>query len=300
MGEAVSNTSELPKLSIVVPSYNQADMLEECLTTILKQDYPNLEVLVIDGLSADHTPQIVEKYSDLVTEFVSEKDSGQPEAVTKGLGRATGDVVHWHAADDVILPGAFHAVAEHFASHPGTDLVFSDGMGFMPETRRVTFGATRRWITFEDMALFFGRFQSDCAYWRHRITPDGLPLDDSKPLMCDEDFFWRMWPGHVYRWIPHRLGAWRNHTDQVSKRVDPASLEADRADTQHIVREKMGWSDDDVRALKRRHYLRHLLLNRIGVKAHSGLRRLWRYATFDAGRKRYARWFYDEWLKPMR
>ncbi|MFA6133501.1 MAG: glycosyltransferase [Phycisphaerae bacterium] len=275
-----------------------ARFLPQCLGSIARQDYPNLEVIVVDGLSKDDTAEVIGRYSDLVTRFVSEKDRGQPDAVTKGLSMATGDIVHWHAADDIIMPGAFHRVAREMLAHPDVDLVFSDGMAF--DDRKVYFGPTVRWEHFETALVYFGRFQSDTAYWRNSITRDALPLDLNKHLTCDEDFFLRLWVGHKFRWVNQPLGAFRVHGDQVSQRVDRNTCGAERQDTRRQVIEKLGWSPADIARIRRRLSLRYCLLNRFIVKAHSATRFILRKLTLDVRRKRLAKWFFNEWLKPAR
>ncbi len=99
-----------PKLSIVVPSFNQAPFLEESLLSVLNQDYPNIELIVIDGESTDGSVAIIEKYSKHIAYWVSEPDRGQSHAINKGLNRATGEWVAWMNSDDCYLPGAFHYV----------------------------------------------------------------------------------------------------------------------------------------------------------------------------------------------
>ena len=291
-------TGSQPKISVVIPTYNMGRFLPQCLSSILRQDYSNLEVIIVDGLSNDDTAAVVGKYSDVVTRFVSEKDRGQPDAVTKGLGMASGDIVHWHAADDIVMPGAFHRVARQMIANPDVDLVFSDGLAF--DGSRVYFGPTVRWVTFETAVVYFGRFQSDTAYWRNGITRDALPLALDKHLTCDEDFFLRLWVGHKFRWINQPLGAFRSHGDQVSQRVDRSITQGDRMDTRRHVIAKLGWSSAEVEALRRRQWLRYYLLNRFAVKAYSGLRFVLRKLTLDARRKRLSKWFFNEWLEPVR
>jgi glycosyltransferase involved in cell wall biosynthesis len=291
-------TAPLPRISVVIPTYNMAHFLPQCLGSILRQDYPNTEIIIVDGLSTDDTAAVVAKYSDVITRFVSEKDRGQPDAVTKGLGIVTGDIVHWHAADDIVMPGAFHRVAREMMRHPDVDLVFSDGLAF--DDHRVSFGPTVRWETFPVAVAYFGRFQSDTAYWRGSITRQALPLDLNKHLTCDEDFFLRLWVGHKFRWVNQPLGAFRAHGNQVSQRVDRGTCGPEREDTRRQVIEKLGWSSRDLARVRRLQFLRYWLLNRFGVKAHSAMRFLLRKLTMDLRRKRLTRWFFSQWLQPAR
>src|SRR5215203_4153623 len=98
----------LPKITIVTPSFNQSDYLEETIVSVLSQNYPNLEYILIDGGSTDQSLDIIQKYKSSFTYWVSEKDSGQSEALNKGLRRATSEILTWLNSDDVYMPGVLH------------------------------------------------------------------------------------------------------------------------------------------------------------------------------------------------
>lgn len=107
-----------PKISIVIPSYNQGQYLEETLESIIDQKYPNPELFVVDGGSNDNSVDIIRKYQDHISWWVSEKDKGQSNAINIGLNKATGEIVTWINSDDLLLPGALSKVANHFAMLP--------------------------------------------------------------------------------------------------------------------------------------------------------------------------------------
>jgi glycosyltransferase involved in cell wall biosynthesis len=108
--------AEQAKLSIITPSLNQADFLERTLRSILEQEYPHLEYLVVDGGSTDGSVEIIERYADRLAWWVSEPDGGQTEALNKALRQATGDVVAYVNSDDYLLPGAIDAAMRTLAS----------------------------------------------------------------------------------------------------------------------------------------------------------------------------------------
>ncbi len=107
----------LPKLSIITPSLNQGAFIERTIKSVLDQNYPNLEYLVIDGGSTDGTVDILRRYEHRL-KWISEQDEGQADAINKGIGMSTGDIVAYLNSDDVYEPGALHRVAEYFAAHP--------------------------------------------------------------------------------------------------------------------------------------------------------------------------------------
>src|SRR6266508_5744681 len=108
-----------PRISIITPSFNQGDFIEQTILSVLLQDYPNLEYLVMDGGSSDTTLNILKKYSGKVT-WMSEPDKGQTHAINKGLRRATGSIVGYLNADDLLLPGTLNKVMDAFVNQPQT------------------------------------------------------------------------------------------------------------------------------------------------------------------------------------
>lgn len=114
-----SFTPLLPRITLITPSLQQAEYLEECLASVHAQGYPELEHIVVDGGSSDGSKAIIERYADKLAWWCSEPDGGQSAAINKGLERATGQVLGWLNSDDVLLPGALHHVGRWFAEAPG-------------------------------------------------------------------------------------------------------------------------------------------------------------------------------------
>lgn len=112
--------AQLPKITIVTPSYNQGQFIEETIASILEQGYPNLEYIIMDGGSTDQTVEVIKKYEKHITHWESRKDDGQSHAINKGLAMATGDVFNWINSDDYLEPGALQKVGEALADGSGT------------------------------------------------------------------------------------------------------------------------------------------------------------------------------------
>lgn len=118
--------NELPLVTIVTPSYNQAPFLEATIRSVLEQGYPRIEYIVNDGGSNDGSVEIIKRYADRLGSWVSEKDAGQSDAINKGWRRANGEIVAWLNSDDTYLPGAIRAATEFMTAHPEVGLVYSD------------------------------------------------------------------------------------------------------------------------------------------------------------------------------
>ena len=121
--DTLPDGSAWPKISIVTPSYNQGQFIEETIRSVLLQGYPNLEYIVIDGGSTDGTVDILRKYERHIDFWVSERDKGQAAAINKGFARASGEILAWLNSDDTYQMGVFAQVAELFCQRPDVEVI---------------------------------------------------------------------------------------------------------------------------------------------------------------------------------
>lgn len=119
----LNKNQNYPKISVITPSYNQAEFLEKTILSILNQNYPNLEFIIMDGGSTDGSVEVIKKYEKYIAYWVSAKDGGQTAAINAGFKRATGDWVTFQNSDDVFAPNALLNVAKAIRNHP-EDSVF--------------------------------------------------------------------------------------------------------------------------------------------------------------------------------
>lgn len=109
---------QLPKISIVTPSYNQGNFIEQTIQSVLSQKYPNFEYVIIDGGSTDQSLKIIKKYQKKLKYFESKKDRGQSHAINKGFAKTDGEIMAWLNSDDIYRPGTFQLIASIFAEYP--------------------------------------------------------------------------------------------------------------------------------------------------------------------------------------
>ena len=183
-------TSNLPLVSIITPSFNQARYLEDTIRSVLDQDYPNLEYSVIDGASSDGSVDIIRKYADKLAWWVSEKDSGQAEAINKGLARAKGEIIAWLNSDDYYLPGAISAVVKAFDKNPDVVLVYGNMLA-VDERGQTTNLLNYSQLTLEDL-LCFQIIGQPAVFFRREAFERAGQLDTTYHCFLDHHLWLRI------------------------------------------------------------------------------------------------------------
>jgi glycosyltransferase involved in cell wall biosynthesis len=208
--------SDLPLVSIITPSYNQARFLESTLRSVLEQDYPNIEYLVVDGASTDGSVEIVRRYADRLAWWVSEKDSGQSEAVNKGLRRARGEIVGWLNSDDLYLPGAVSAAVAAFRSHPEAGLVYGDALAIDADGKPFNVMHARQYTLADLMA--FNIICQPAAFMRRSVLEQVNYLDPAYHLLMDNLLWMHMAQKAPLIYVPQTWAAARYH-EQAKNRT---------------------------------------------------------------------------------
>lgn len=132
----MAGQQQLPLVTIVTPSYNQGRFIAATIDSVLSQDYPHIEYIIMDGASTDETADVVRRYAGRL-EFISEKDRGQSHAINKGFQRARGEIVAWLNSDDTLLPGAVRRAVDGLLAHPEAAALYGEGY-LMDEAGHVT------------------------------------------------------------------------------------------------------------------------------------------------------------------
>jgi glycosyltransferase involved in cell wall biosynthesis len=212
--------SDFPLVSIVTPSFNQARFLEATLRSVLEQDYPRIEYLVVDGASTDGSVEIIRRYADRLDWWISEKDSGQSEAINKGFRRARGEFVGWLNSDDVYLPGAVSAAVKAFQAHPEAGLVYADALSIDSDGKPFNKMRARQYSLTDLMA-----FQIICqpaAFMRRTVLEAVGYLDPAYQLLMDNLLWMQMAHRMPIVYVPQTWAAARYH-DQAKNRTRGAA-----------------------------------------------------------------------------
>lgn len=158
-----------PKITIVTPSFNQGEFLEETIRSVLDQGYPNLEYIVIDGGSTDQSVEIIRKYADRLTYWVSEKDSGMYDAIQKGFARSTGEIMAWINSDDRYHPKSLFVIADVFRNLPEVEWVQANPSSMDEQGRIVANFSSRRWSRYHFYLRDYKYIQQESTFWRRSL-----------------------------------------------------------------------------------------------------------------------------------
>ena len=183
-----------PKISIVTPSYNQGAYLEKTILSVLNQEYPNIEYIVIDGGSTDNSLDTIKKYEKHLKYWVSEPDRGQSNAINKGFSHATGDLLTWLSSDDYYMPGALWTFATMAMAHPETSAFVGAGRIIDETGNIIYYKEPPQHITIETLYRWLngGDFMQPSSIFRRTAWERVGPLDETVHIALDVDLWLRM------------------------------------------------------------------------------------------------------------
>jgi len=204
-----------PKISVIIPSFNQGRFLEATLRSVLLQPYPNVECIVIDGGSTDESVEVIRYYEKHLTYWVSEKDRGQAHAINKGLTVATGELCGYLNSDDLYLPWTLARIASAAAERPQVSLIYGDRLMLDGEGEVV--GWTRN-APFDHQRTSFS-ICSETALWRRSTQGEVGVFDEALRFAVDVDFFLRFYKKGGILHLDQALGCFRCHAGSKSMTI---------------------------------------------------------------------------------
>ncbi len=211
------------RISVIVPSFNQGQYIEETLRSVLGQNYPALELIVLDGGSTDGTVEILRKNSDRITFWESTPDRGQSHAINKGLARMTGDVWSYLNSDDLLCPGSLESIARCF-DNPSIDWVAGvssifDEHGPRGEVRPQPPKSAREVLTPWKRAVEYVFPCSNVCFMRRSIYERIGGFEESFHYSMDMELYTRArFAGYLMHTVPEVLGNWRWHAESKTLR----------------------------------------------------------------------------------
>lgn len=212
--------TRLPSISVITPTYNQIDFIQQTIQSVLEQNYPALEYIIVDGGSTDGTVDILKSYGDRVR-WISEKDRGQSHAINKGLRLATGEVIAFLNSDDLYEPGSLLQVGEFFANYPEASWVTGKCRVIDERRREIRRALTlykNFWLHFKNygVLLVINYISQPATFWRKNVLDRIGYFNESLYYTMDYEYWLRV--GNYYRlWFLNKnLATFRMYSDSKS------------------------------------------------------------------------------------
>jgi glycosyltransferase involved in cell wall biosynthesis len=219
-------TISAPSISIVTCSYQQGKFLDATICSVLDQNYPNLEYLIIDGGSTDGSADIIKRYASQLEYWVSEPDGGQTKALIKGFKRSRGEIMGWLCSDDLLLPGALETVADFFAAHPEVAAAYGDSLWIDGNSNYIR---CKREMPFYRFVFFYDHnyVPQPSMFWRRSLYDAVGGLDERFNFAMDADLWERFSARAKIAHIPKYLSCMRLYAEQKTTKLHSESRRED-------------------------------------------------------------------------
>ncbi|MFS8050891.1 glycosyltransferase family 2 protein [Rhizobium sp. BR 314] len=212
------NDSDLPSISIVTPSFNQAAFVGKTVDSVLSQHYPALQYIVQDAVSSDGSQAILANYRGRGVDIIVEADKGQTNALNRGFARSNGEVMAYLNSDDMLLPGTLHMVGRYFRDHPSVEVIYGNRLVVDEQGSEIG-----RWILpghDEEVLRFVDYVPQETMFWRRKLWERaGASFDERFHFAMDWDLILRfIRAGAIFNHVPGLFGLFRVHGDQKSQK----------------------------------------------------------------------------------
>jgi glycosyltransferase involved in cell wall biosynthesis len=216
-----NNGNIFPRISVITPSFNQGEYIEETILSVIHQGYPNLQFIIIDGGSSDKTISIIKKYETYIDYWVSEKDAGQSDAINKGLIKADGEIINWLCSDDLLAPNALHTIAQKFTENPHINIVSGISRKF-DEINDLGMSTT---TIFQEISklLYHSHICQPSTWFRKSIFDKITPLNTELHYTMDSEMWIRYlleYKIETILYLPKVLCGYRYHNNSKSVSQD--------------------------------------------------------------------------------
>jgi len=241
-------TRELPKISVITPSFNQGRFIEQTILSVISQGYPDLEFIILDGGSTDETATVIKKYESHITYWHSRKDNGQAAAINEGFEMATGDILCWLNSDDMYLPGILHKIADSFHDIHSAEIVFGNCIHFNELSKKTRGSDVLRSHENFRLSLCDYIIQPSSFFTRSAWQKTGK-LNESLHFSFDWEWFIRLEKAGVHFIpVPDYISLYRIHEAHKSgtgsgKRVEELKQIADTYNERRLAKAFSRWMD---------------------------------------------------------
>ncbi|MCX8533634.1 glycosyltransferase family 2 protein [Chryseobacterium luquanense] len=205
----------LPKISIITPSYNQAQFLEATILSVLGQNYPNLEYIIMDGGSTDTSSEIIKKYENKLAYWQSKKDRGQADAINQGFEKATGDILMWLNSDDLLMPDVLNFIAEKY-SEDSTKLYYGNCIHFRNDDSVMSWGSDVVKKTVDNKLNELDYIIQPSSFWPKTIWEQVGKLNEEIHFGFDWEWFLRVQQKFELQPIAKCISMYRIHDNHKS------------------------------------------------------------------------------------
>ncbi len=208
-----------PKISYVTPVFNQVEFIEQTILSVIDQDYPNFEYIIVDGGSTDGTLEIIKKYESRIFKWISEPDTGMYNALNKGFRLTSGEIMGWINGDDILLPEAFSYMHKLFRDLPEVNWIqglnsFIDVKGDLTHSQ-----VPKKFSLVKFLNKDFKWIQQESTFWRRSLWEKaGGKMDDNLKLAGDFELWFRFFQNTKLYNTNIPIGAWRKREGQLSEK----------------------------------------------------------------------------------
>lgn len=212
------STESSLRISIVTPSFNQGEYIEECILSVINQNYDNLEYIICDGGSTDQTLEIIKKYEKHIHYWRSVKDNGQSAAIREGIQRSTGDIIGWLNADDVYTPDTLKCVVGVLNAATNIDVIYGDTEIIGPSGETIRQMKSVPFCKWGFLTNAFSLCQPS-VFWRRKIYEKTAGIDPSQDLVMDQQLWFQFFKaGARFKHIRKILSKFRVHPKSKTMR----------------------------------------------------------------------------------